>query len=136
MAKLGVTKDIDINSNGVLVPVSGNNKIKQLILKALLTEEGANELFPSYGSELHSVIGDKFDTLAEFKLHNAVQKAIRFLIVEQINIPNLPLDETILSLLGIEISQDQVDPRIIRIVVNVQTGNFQQTQLNLGIVST
>lgn len=135
MAKLGITKDIDLDVNGRLVKIEGNDKIRQQVLKALVTQVGSNSIFPGYGSNLSSVIGQKFDTLAEFKLHNSVQQAIRFLIQEQLQQANLPLNETILGILNIQVGQDRIDPRIIRVVITVQTGDFNLTEIAVGLVN-
>ena len=42
--------DIKIGSDGSLSTVSGNNKLRQDIIKILLTDIGDNKFHPKYGS--------------------------------------------------------------------------------------
>lgn len=134
--KLGITKDINFDLNGKLELVTASDKIKQAIIKALQTEIGANSLISDYGSSLSSIIGQKFDALAEFKIYNSIQQAVRFLINEQQLQNNLTLEETILAILKVGIVQDSSDPRIIRVTIDIRTGDFQRVKVGLGIINT
>jgi len=53
------TNDLQIGSNNDFTLVSGLQETTQDVLKILLTEQGANDLFPLYGTTLQSVIGNK-----------------------------------------------------------------------------
>lgn len=132
---LGLAKDIDFNLNGSLLEVTGTNKVKQLIFKALLTELESNSVLPNYGSTISASIGQKYDVMTEFRLHNSIERAVRFLIDEQQNQVNLPLDETILNVSSIRLAQDVFDPRIIRVTVEIQVADFTRTQIGFSLVN-
>jgi hypothetical protein len=55
------TNDLQIGSNNDFILVSGLQETTQDVLKILLTEQGANDLFPLYGTTLQSVIGNKIN---------------------------------------------------------------------------
>lgn len=55
------TNDLQIGSNNDFTLVSGLQETTQDILKILLTEQGANTLFPLYGTILQSLIGNKMN---------------------------------------------------------------------------
>jgi len=131
----GIAQDTDFNFHGQLDTVESHNKIKQLVFKALLTELGTNEVVQEYGSTISALIGEKFLPVTEFRLHNAVEQAVRFLIEEQQNQANLPLDETILSIIRITITQDSADPRIIRVQVDLRTGDFEIVPVSFSLVN-
>lgn len=132
---LALTKDTEFDLHGRLRVLEGHDKVRQLIYKALLTETGSNQVIPDYGSTLSAVIGEKFDTLAEFRIYNSVQQAIQFLIDEQANRPDLPLEETILSVSNVNVSQDFTDPRIIRVTLDVQVADFTNVNVSFNLIS-
>jgi hypothetical protein len=131
----GIAQDTEFNFHGQLSQVSGRDKVKQLVFKALLTVLGRNEVVQAYGSTLSLLLGEKFTPIVEFRLHNAVEQAVRFLIEEQQNQPGLPLDETIASIVRITIEQDAEDPRRIRVQVDIRTANFETVPVNFTIVN-
>ena len=133
--KLGLTKDVDFGVHGRLHAVSGKDKVKQIIFKALLTRLGSNTLIPGYGSTLSAVIGQKFDALAEFTLFGAVQSSVQFLIREQQGTPGLPLNETITTVSRVAVARDVNDPRIIRVTLEVRTASFDTVPILFQIVS-
>jgi hypothetical protein len=53
------TNDLQIGTNNDFTLVSGLQETTQDVLKILLTEQGANDLFPLYGTTLQSAIGNK-----------------------------------------------------------------------------
>src|SRR5581483_9917739 len=55
------SNDIQLSAISDFDTVSGLEKLKQDINKILLTEFGANTLFPLYGSKLQGLIGTKND---------------------------------------------------------------------------
>lgn len=130
-----LTKDIGINNNGQLETISGTDKVKQLIFKAILTELGTNEVVPDYGSTVSAVIGQKYDEFAEFQLHDGVERAVSFLMEEQAGQATLPLSETILAVTKINLAQDKSDPRIIRVQVDVRVGTFETINITFSMVN-
>lgn len=56
------TNDLQIGVNNDFNLVSGLEETTQDVQKILLTEQGANQLFPLYGTTLQSMIGGKINT--------------------------------------------------------------------------
>lgn len=131
-----LSKDVDFDLHGRLRTLSGTDKVRQLVFKAILTEIGANEVLPDYGSTLSASIGDKFDTLMQMRLYNGVQQAAQFLVNEQQFQSALPLDETILSVSNVGVAQDLTDPRVIRITMEVQVADFSKVGINFSLVTS
>lgn len=132
---LGLTKDVEFNLYGQLSKVEGNDKVRQLIFKALLTELGANEVQTDYGSTISLSIGQKYDSFTEFRLHNSIEQAVRFLINEQQTQVGLPLEETILNVSRVSLAQDANDPRIVRVQIEIQTGDFKKVDVTFGMLT-
>jgi hypothetical protein len=55
------TNDLQIGPNNDFTLVSGLEETTQDVQKILLTEQGANQLFPLYGTTLQSLIGGKLN---------------------------------------------------------------------------
>lgn len=132
---LPVSKDIEFDPYGQIRTVSGTDKVKQQLFKALLTYLGSNSIIPDYGSTLSDGIGQKFDSFTEYSIYSSVMQAIQFLINEQANQSNLPLNETILSASSIGAVQDLADPRILKITINVKLGDFSITTVSFGMIT-
>ena len=72
--------------------------------------------------------------MAEFQIYRSVEQAVQLLIAEQANQEALPLDETILGVSTINVAQDAVDPRLIRVQITIQVGDFTTVDINFRIV--
>ena len=131
-----LVKDVNFDAYGQLETISGHDKIKHLVLKALLTTVGSNDVVTDYGSLLSKLIGEKFDAYAEFRIHNSVERAVQFLMEEQLNQPALALDETIVRVSKISVTRDSVDPRVILIQIDVQTADFEKVPVTFSIVNS
>lgn len=57
------TNDLQIGSNNDFTLVSGLDETTQDVQKILLTEQGANTLFPLYGTTLQALIGSKINSI-------------------------------------------------------------------------
>jgi hypothetical protein len=118
--------DIAIAADGRLDIVSDNNKLRQDIVKILLTKLGENKYHPTYGSEVGALqIGHVPDqALLELDLSSSAEASVRKLIVlqrSQAKRQFLTPGETIVSILDVSVSRDTVDPRMYNIFVSVQT---------------
>lgn len=132
---LHLTKDISFDPQGRLQTLTGTNKVKQQIFKALLTELGTNPVVSGYGSTISSSIGQKFDSFAEYQIYSSVMQTVQFLISQQITQPTLPLDETILGVQSIGVVQDATDPRVIRIMINVKVATLDVIDINFSMLT-
>lgn len=119
--------DLVLNPDGSLDLVFDNAKLRQDIIKILLTALGENKYHPSYGSEIGSInIGHVADQeLLELDLQSSARDAINKLIVlqkAQSRKQFLTPGERLVSLLDVSVQRDQIDPRLYNIFISVQTG--------------
>lgn len=121
--------DIKIDSDGSLSIVYDNSKLRQDIVKILLTALGENKFHPNYGSEVGALkVGYVSDQeILEFDLKASVEDAIRKLMslqkgqsLRQYITPG----ERIIGILGISAERDTLDPRMYSIFISVQTGSL------------
>jgi hypothetical protein len=118
--------DLVLDSSGSLVSVSGNNKIRQDIVKILLTKPGDNRFHSSYGSNLGLLkVGNVTDeSILELELKRSAEDAIKYLIFLQKNQSRgqvLSLSEIILDIANISVERDSADPRLYNIYISVLT---------------
>lgn len=118
--------DLVLDQSGSLSIVSGNNKIRQDIVKILLTRIGDNKFHASYGSDIGILkIGEVTDTtILELDIKRSVEDAIRYLIFLQKNQSKnqiLSLSEVIIDISSIETERDSEDPRLYNIYISVLT---------------
>lgn len=119
--------DILFEKDGTISTVVDNSKLRQDIIKILLTKLGENKYHPSYGSEIGSLqIGQVADQeLLELDLESSVRDSISKLIAlqkSQTRKQFLTPGERIISLLGASVQKDDSDPRFYNIFISVQTG--------------
>lgn len=119
--------DIRLEKDGSLSTVIDNSKLRQDIIKILLTKLGENKFHPTYGSEVGSLnIGHIPDQeLLELDLQSSVEDSINKLIAlqrAQSRKQFLTPGERIIALLGVSAQRDLADPRLYSIFITVQTG--------------
>lgn len=119
--------DIRIEPDGSLSTVIDNYKLRQDIVKILLTKLGENKFHPNYGSEVGAIkIGYISDQeLLEIDLKASVEEAVRKIMslqkgqtLRQYVTPG----ERIISILNVSAERDNVDPRLYSMFITVQTG--------------
>jgi hypothetical protein len=118
--------DLVLDNAGGLSIVNGNNKIRQDIIKILLTRIGDNRFHSRYGSDIGSLkIGGVADQqLIELDLRRSAEEAIRYLISLQKSQgmrQMLSLSEVIVDIVEISTERDTGDPRLYNIFVSVLT---------------
>jgi len=118
--------DIVIDPSGSLSTVFGNSKIRQDIIKILLTRNGENRFHPRYGSDLGALkIGEASDEkMMELDLQRSVEDAIKYLMSLQSYQSKkqvLSSGEIISAIRGISSDRDSEDPRLYNIYISVLT---------------
>lgn len=118
--------DIKIGTDGSLSTVSGNNKLRQDIIKILLTDIGDNKFHPKYGSHVGALrIGDHIDSkLASLDIESSARNAITNLMslqASQSKRQALSPGEVIIDVLEVSVVRDKADPRMYNIFVSVLT---------------
>ena len=118
--------DIVLERDGSLKTVSENDKLRQDIVKILLTKLRENKYHPEYGSEVGLLkIGHVADQeLLEIDLQAYAEGSIRKLMArqrEQAKRQVLNPGEVIVNINDISISRDTVDPRLYNIFISILT---------------
>jgi phage baseplate assembly protein W len=133
---LGTKKVNDINFDqiGRLSEVSSTGKVKQMIIKALLTSRGNNPDQPNYGSTLQDAIGQQFLPTAFIQIQQTIQDTINRLIdIQNENIDITPPDELILGLDDLQVDPDSTDPRKVNVKLTVVVGDYEKLTIPLNI---
>jgi hypothetical protein len=129
--------DLQINNSGSIVTVSGNQKLRQDIIKILLTAYGDNKYHPGYGSGLGQIeIGSTDFKLTEAEIKNTALSAINGLIAmqrRQARSQTLSPSEVIVSVLDIGVLRDSVDPRLYNLRISVLTQQLTEVFDNITI---
>lgn len=118
--------DIKINRDGTVKAVSGNAKLKQDIVKILLTDLGDNKFHLNYGSKIGALqIGHYADnTLMSLDIESSARNALQNLMALQKSQQRrqaLTPGEIIVDILNVKVNRDQADPRMYNIFVSVLT---------------
>lgn len=130
-----IQRDVNITEQGRFATVTGAEKVRQAVLKALLTFVGSNTFHPTYGALLANSVGQKFDLFTQFNLQQSIQDAVDFLIQQQQLEPAIPLDETIFRVSSIDLQLDPTDPRTIHVIIKILTGAYQEVPISFGVVT-
>lgn len=130
---LNISRDVHLDENGELLVVASSEKVRQSVIKAILTKQGENQFHLTYGSSLQAIVGRKIDNFTLLTLQQSIQNAIFFLQAEQRGLQNLPDDERILRLSDIQVREDESDPRVLKVVIAVTTGNYEEVSLGLNL---
>jgi hypothetical protein len=133
-----VKGDIAIAPDGTVETVFGNSKLKQDIIKIMLTELGENKYHPSYGSKTGSLqIGSVLDAeMMEIDLSSAAEDAVRKIMSlqrAQSRRQFLSPSEVILEVVGVSVERDQIDPRLYNIFISVLTGKLDNITENVTV---
>jgi len=121
-----VKGDISIERDGSIKTVFGNEKLRQDIVKIILTEVGDNKFHPQYGSNVGAVqVGTVQDeTFLKQDLISSAQDALKNLMAlqrSQAKRQYLSPSEIIIDIKNIEIKRDTIDPRMYNIFISVLT---------------
>ena len=112
-----VIRDINIDQTGKAAYVEGKDKIKQRVVKALLTPLGSSRFDELFGSELNTLIGGTITDETRITIQTTITNAINNLIADQ---PTSYTDEeTINAIEGMTIEQDPSDATKLYVKVSV-----------------
>lgn len=133
-----VKGDIAISRDGTLDVVTGNAKLKQDIIKIMLTELGENKYHPSYGSATGSLqIGSVLDAeMMAIDLSSSAEQAVRKIMSMQRTQARrqfLSPSEVILDVVNVSVERDQVDPRLYNIFISVITEQLDNITENVTV---
>lgn len=133
--------DVKIAKDGSVEAVAGNSKLKQDIVKILLTDLGDNKFHPNYGSKIGALqIGHYADsTLMSLDIESSARNAIKNLVSlqrSQARRQALTPGETIVNILAVSVNRDEADPRMYNVFVSVLTQELTEvsTMVTVRIV--
>jgi phage baseplate assembly protein W len=130
--------DISVGNSGVVNPVIGNAKLKQDILKILLTDVGSNKFHSKYGSFLGKLkIGSTADEqIITLDLEKSARNAINNLMKLQrfqASKQSLSSGEVIVEVLNVFVERSKDDPRAYNIIVSVLTGELTELTTSMAV---
>lgn len=114
-----VVKDVNINNRGYAEYVTDGGKIKQRVLKALMTPLGASPYDVTFGSELDALIGRTITEELRISMQKTIVNAVQNLIDNQS--PELTEKERINAIQGITIDTPTEDQSTLYVKVLVSS---------------
>tara|TARA_X000000950_G_scaffold42501_2_gene47278 strand:+ start:7948 stop:8379 length:432 start_codon:yes stop_codon:yes gene_type:complete len=130
--------DLKLSEDGTLETVTKNSKLRQDIIKMLLTRKGSVKYHKEYGSELGIISTDNHinNSLIESKIEQTVYEGISKLIsLQKIQIQRQILSpaEVILSIKGVRVERDVGDPRLYNVFVSVITQQLSEISESITV---
>lgn len=125
------TNDLQIGPNQDFVLVSGLEETTQDVQKILVTEQGANPLFPLYGTILQSLVGNKINpNTISGSVQQQIVQALQILFILTQNRSNLAeVVQTLFSLTTSVQSETNIAALLTVIAAN---GQEITTGVNIG----
>ena len=124
-----IESDIVFNNVGKIKEITGYGKVKQQLLKILVTVIGNNLYDSDYGSQISSSIGQKFTSYIAANIQYSIYRAVQHLMkIQQEN--NLPDNETIVELSNIQVEKTN-DVRSLKLSISVITADYQEVNTSL-----
>ena len=130
--------DLKITKDGKISVVTKNSKLRQDIVKILLTQKSSIKYHPNYGSNLGALkVGHYADErLMNMDLTASAQTAIRNLMSlqkAQARRQLLSPAEIIVDIKSIKVERDMSDPRLYNIFISVLTQAFSEITESITI---
>lgn len=130
--------DLKLSEDGTLETVTKNSKLRQDIVKMLLTRKGSVKYHKEYGSELGIISTDNHinNSLIESKIEQTVYEGITKLIgLQKIQIQRQILSpaEIILSIKGVRVERDVGDPRLYNVFISVITQQLSEISESITV---
>ncbi len=130
--------DLKLTQEGTLETVTKNSKLRQDIVKMLLTKKGSVKYHKEYGSELGIISSDNHinNDLMESKIEQTVYEGISKLIgLQKIQIQRqiLSPSEMILNIKGVRVERDVGDPRLYNVFVSVITQQLSEISESITV---
>lgn len=115
--------------DGEVVTVEGRQRMFQDIAKILLTRIGADAIFPTYGSEIPNLIGQR-NIDVDSQISDSVVEALAFLTQVETSTEK---DENIKSIKSLSVETISGDPRqkLVRLTVTLTDGSVVQTNVKV-----
>lgn len=135
-----INDDISISPDGTVRTITDTPKLRQDVLKILITELGTNRFHPWYGSNVSdNVIGQNLpEGLLESEITAAIFQAIsrlKSLQTAQLSTQNVSLAELIAEIGPIRAERNPADPRQMNVIVTVLTKQLTKIEEVFTIIA-
>lgn len=135
-----VNDDLSIQPDGSVRTVTDTPKLRQDVLKILITELGSNRFHPWYGSAISdSAIGNNFpEGLLEAEITTAITQALnrlKALQTTQVSTQHVTLAERIAEIGPVRAERNPADPRQINVIVTILTKQLTKIEEVFTIIA-
>lgn len=132
--------DLSIKADGTMRTVTDTPKLRQDILKIILTTLGSNKFHPWYGCSVsNSAIGRNYpDNLLFSEIQTSIKQSLdrlKTLQMAQASGQTVSLAEMIAEVESVEVERNLADPRQLNIRVNVWTKRLTKVEELFTIIS-
>lgn len=126
--------DVRFNSGGDALYVEGENLLYQAALKILFTDLGSNPFHSWYGTTIRQRIGTKnvgaIVTLLSESVRNSLNR-LQGIQTEQGNYQIITPEETLYSLLSVDVTPHELDPRAYYVDVVIQNASTKPIEVSI-----
>ena len=134
-----VNQDLKIQADGTIMTYTDTPKLRQDVLKIILTPMGSNPNYLWYGCSIGDDIGRNFpDILQLSRIQANINQCLtnlKALQTSQSSTQTVTLAELIDSIAQVDAERDSEEPRQMNVVVTIITKGMSQLQEYFTIVS-
>jgi len=121
-----INNDLKIMSDGSIKTISDTPKLRQDVLKIILTSLGSNKFHPWYGCAVgESSIGKQLpENILEMEIKTSIEQSLeklKALQSAQASSQRVSLAEMIAEIGEVQVGRNPIDPRQINIIVSILT---------------
>ncbi len=121
-----IDSDLKIKADGTVRTVTDTPKLRQDVLKIILTSLGSNKFHPWYGCSIsENTIGKNLpQNLLEAEITSSIEQSLRNLKTlqqAQISSQQVSLAEQIAEIGRVDVGRNPIDPRQINIIISILT---------------
>lgn len=133
--------DLAIGLNGDVQKIENTDKLKQDMLKMVLTPLGGNPFFTFYGSSVsRSLIGSSlnytfFSNLASDQIKSSLETLMKLQKIQQKDGQRVSAAELLAAVQQVVVEQNQTDPRYFRVIIRAVAKDLNPvaTQFEVGL---
>jgi phage baseplate assembly protein W len=135
-----VNSDLKIQSDGTIKTVSDTPKLKQDVIKMLITTLGSNKFHPWYGCAIGaSMIGANLpDNMMQLDIQTSIQQSLdklQSLQQAQMGSQRVTLAECIAQVSNISAGRNPIDPRSVLIQITVLSKRLSKIEETFTLTS-
>lgn len=134
-----VAGDLSISNNGDLEILENENKLKQDILKILITPSGGNPFHPWYGSPISkTLIGSSFDynfisSIAANQVRSSIERVMELQLLQIQSGQHVSASEQIAAINHVAVERNPSDPRYFKVYVNIITKALTNVEASFDV---